>query len=63
MFPSTEGEPLELVVMSDVPACVDGAAVGVEQVGFRTPGVDLSSSTLSLADSQVDKTILEQRKQ
>jgi hypothetical protein len=38
MFPGTEGEPLELAVMSDVPACADGAAIGVEQVGFPDAG-------------------------
>jgi hypothetical protein len=37
MFPCAKGEPLEFVVMSDVPTRAFGTAVGIQQIGFPDP--------------------------
>jgi hypothetical protein len=37
MFPGAKGDPLELVVMTDVPSCAFGTPVGVEQIRFPYP--------------------------
>jgi len=38
MFTGTEGEPLQLVVMADVPAMIYRTPVGVEQIWFPDAG-------------------------